>query len=296
MDKPPGPTSHDVVDRVRRALGTRRVGHAGTLDPFATGVLPVLVGRATRLAPYLSGSDKLYRASVRFGYATTTDDLEGEPLAPPGPVALTREAVSEAARALTGPILQTPPAFSAKRVAGRRAYELARRGQAVAPEAVRVVVHRLEVLSLAGDRAELEVSCSSGTYIRSLARDLGGALGCGGHLVALRRLRAAGFGLQHALSWDRLDAAARDSLLPPAAALPELPAVVVGERGLAALRHGRDLTASLVASGFPSVPPPRLRVLDAQGALVAIAVPRGFGLPASAPRVEPSLHPELVLL
>jgi tRNA pseudouridine55 synthase len=296
VDKPAGPTSHDVVDRVRRALGLRRVGHAGTLDPFATGVLPVLVGKATRLAAYLATSDKAYRGSVRFGFATSTDDSTGEALGPTRVVELEREHVVEAARGLTGAILQLPPAFSAKRIAGRRAYELAREGRAAAPAPVRVVVHRLEVLSVEGDRAEIEVECSSGTYVRALARDLGAALGVGAHLAALRRLRAAGFGLEGAVPWEELEAKAGERLQPPAAALADIPAVIVGATGLAAVRHGRDLAAALVVAGFPERPPACLRVLDEAGRLVAVAVPRGFELSPEAPRVEPVLHPEVVLI
>ena len=295
VDKPPGPTSHDVVDGVRRALGTRRAGHTGTLDPFATGVLPVCVGKATRLARFLSGGEKAYEATVRLGFVTTTDDLRGEPLAPARPVAVDRAAVQGACRRLTGALRQVPPAYSARRVAGRRLYELARRGVEVEREAASVTVHAFEVTGFAGDRVDVAVRCSPGTYVRALARDLGEALGVGGHLVALRRLRSGDFTLDQAVDGAAPSAAWADRLLPMAALLPGLPAVRVGPEGAAALRHGRDLTRPMVSSGFPPEPQERFRVVDEAGALLALAVPRGFDVAAPGLAVEPVLHPEIVL-
>ncbi len=296
VDKPAGPTSHDVVDHVRRALRERRVGHTGTLDPFATGVLPVCVGKATRLARFLAGGDKVYRATVRLGFGTTTDDRLGEPLAPPRPVALDRPAVRGALDRLTGAYDQLPPAFSAKHVAGRRAYELALEGREVPRRPVPVTVHTVDLVDLTGDHLEIEVRCSPGTYVRAFARDLGEALGVGGHLSALRRLRSGAFDLGQALALDAVEGDAGRSLLPLARLLPELPAVRVGSDGRAALRHGRDLGRALVLDGFPQEPPPRLRVLDESGALLALAIPRGFGIPPAGLSVEPVLHPDLVLL
>jgi tRNA pseudouridine55 synthase len=296
VDKPAGPTSHDVVDRVRRALGTRRVGHTGTLDPFATGVLPVCVGKATRLARFLSEGEKAYRATVRLGFATTTDDLTGEPLGPPVPVRLDHEALKEACAALEGPLRQLPPAYSAKRVEGRRLYELARRGVAVERETVPVVVYALVVTGVRSEEVDLEVRCSPGTYIRALARDLGERLGVGGHLAALRRTHSGGFGLEGAVAWDEIDAAGGDRLRPLSQLLPEVPAVVVGADGLAAVRHGRPLGRALVTSGFPETPPARMRVMGEAGDLLALAVPRGFGDQAPGLGVEPLLHPDVVLL
>lgn len=297
VDKPSGPTSHDVVDRVRRALGERRVGHTGTLDPFATGVLPVCVGKATRLARFLGGGEKSYRATVRLGFATTTDDLQGEPLGEPAAVRVTAADVARAGRAFVGEIEQLPPLYSAKRMAGRRLYDLARRGVPVERRPCRVTVHALEVLAVEGERVELELRCSSGTYVRALARDLAAALGVGGHLTALRRTRSGAFGLEQAVGWDELGPEARARLLPLEALLPELPAVTLTEEGLRALRHGRALGRGLVATGFPQDPPERLRVLDAAtGTLVALAVPRGFGAPAPGLSLEPFLQPELVFL
>jgi tRNA pseudouridine55 synthase len=297
VDKPSGPTSHDVVDRVRESLGERRAGHTGTLDPFATGVLAVCVGKATRLARFLAEGDKVYRATVRLGFATSTDDREGEPLGEPRPVVLDRAAVQAACRALTGALMQVPPLYSAKRVGGRRSYRLARLGVAVAREPVPVTVHALEVLAFEDARVELAVRCSPGTYVRALARDLGEALGVGGHLSALRRTRSGSFGIDQAVPWEELPGRACEALLPLSALLPEMPAVTVGDEGLALLRHGRPLDRARVESGFPAAdPPPRLRVLDGSGALLALAVPMGFGPAVAGLPVEPVLHPDVVLL
>lgn len=295
VDKPAGPTSHDVVERVRRALGTRKAGHTGTLDPFATGVLPVCLGQATRLVRFLAVGDKLYRASIRLGFATTTDDLEGAPL---GPVAAAPapQRISAACAELVGALMQVPPAFSAKRIGGRRAYERARAGEAVEMDAIPVTVHRLELLSVSGELLELEISCSPGTYIRALARDLGRKLGVGAHLLGLRRLRSGAFGLARAVAWDDIGSSI-DPIVPLADLLMEFPSVAVGEHGREALRHGRDLPRRLVVEGFPEAPPPgRLRILDDSGALVALAVPRGFSFPEGELRVEPVLHPDVVLI
>jgi tRNA pseudouridine55 synthase len=296
VDKPAGPTSHDVVDRVRKALRTRRVGHTGTLDPFATGVLPVCVGKATRLAQFLAGGDKVYRAGVRLGFATTTDDLHGEPLGAARAVEASRAEIESACAALTGAIDQLPPAYSAKRVDGRRLYELARKGVEVQRRTARVTVHAISVLSADGEHVELEVRCSPGTYVRALARDLGEKLGCGAHLVELRRLESGGFSLEDAVGWDDLLDHGRERLVPLGHLLPELPAVQVSAEGLRALRHGRDLPRALCVSGFTDDPAPRVRVLDESGSLAALAVPRGFGASAPWLTVEPVLHPDVVLV
>jgi tRNA pseudouridine55 synthase len=297
VDKPPGPTSHDVVDRVRDVLGERRAGHTGTLDPFATGVLPVCVGKATRLVRFLAEGDKVYRATVRLGFATSTDDALGEPRGPARDAHVDAAAVRAAARRFTGDLLQVPPAYSAKRVGGQRLYELARQGVAVERAPAPVTVHSLEVLSVAGALVEIEVRCSPGTYIRALARDLGEALGVGGHLTALRRTRSGPFGLEAAVGWDDLPRA-RERLLLLADLLGEMPAARVDARGADALRHGRDLGRDVVVAGFPEAapPPPRLRILDESGRdLLALAVPRGFGPAAPGLPGSPVLHPDVVL-
>jgi len=296
VDKPAGPTSHDVVERVRVALATRKAGHTGTLDPFATGVLPVCLGQATRLVRFLAGGDKLYRARLRLGFATTTDDLQGAPLGPASASSPSPESVRAACAELVGRLLQVPPAFSAKRIAGRRAYELAREGDLPVLDAVPVTVHGIDLISVDGDQLELEVRCSPGTYVRALARDLGRKLGVGGHLVGLRRLQSGAFALEHAVGWDDIGARA-DAILPLAGLLLEYPSARVGDEGREALRHGRDLTRALVVSGFPDEPPPeRLRIVDDAGALLALAVPRGFSHIAGELAAPPVLHPDVVLL
>lgn len=296
VDKPAGPTSHDVVERVRQVLHIRRAGHTGTLDPFATGVLPICVGKATRLARFLAETDKSYRATVRLGFATRTDDLTGEPMEPRRPRAVDAGEVRRACAGLTGELRQVPPAYSAKRVDGRRLYELARKGVMVERSAVPVTVHRLDVLAVEGERVELEVRCSAGTYVRALARDLGESLGTGAHLAALRRTEAAGFGLEQAVAWEGLVEGAADRLVPLGQVLPHFPAVHVGEEGVMAVRHGRDLDRRLVLDDFPEdPPPPRLRVLDQAGRLLALAVPRGFAVSAPGLPVSPVLHPDVVL-
>jgi tRNA pseudouridine55 synthase len=295
VDKPAGPTSHDVVERVRQLLKVRRAGHTGTLDPFATGVLPICLGKATRLARFLADSDKAYRATVRLGFATTTDDLTGDPLGAATAVRADLRQVRRACAGLTGELRQVPPAYSAKRVDGQRLYELARRGVAVERAAVPVTVLALEVVEVEGDRVELDVRCSAGTYVRALARDLGEALGTGAHLAALRRTEAAGFGLARAASWDALASGIGDHLVPLADVLPRFPAVRVSADGALAVRHGRDLDRRLVLDGFPDTPPPRLRILDAEGRLLALAVPRGFSTPQPGLPVPAVLHPDVVL-
>jgi tRNA pseudouridine55 synthase len=295
VDKPAGPTSHDIVDGVRRLLQVRRAGHTGTLDPFATGVLPVCVGKATRLARFLAEGEKVYRATVRLGFATTTDDATGTPIHDARPVSFAAAAVEEAVRSLTGEILQRPPAYSAKRVGGQRLYALARQGLAVEPDPARVTVHAIDLLEVAGDTVEMEVRCSPGTYVRALARDLGDRLGVGGHLASLRRVRSGGFGLDDAVRWEPSPEEARQRLVALSAVLLELPAVAVSAEGHEALRHGRDLDRRLVTRGFPTAAPSRMRVVDGTGALLALAVPRGFDPPGPGLSIEPVLHPDVVL-
>lgn len=260
VDKPAGITSHDVVGAARRALGERRIGHAGTLDPFATGLLVLLVGRATRLLPYLDGEPKVYDATIRFGAETDSDDATGTVVRtapPPAPDVVTR-----ALPALTGRILQQPPAYSAKQVGGRRAYTAARRGEPLSLTPVPVTVHAWTVHGWRGDDLDVTVSCGGGTYVRALARDLGRASASAAHLVALRRVRAGAFDVSRAASLDAVRAG-EAALLPPQAALGALPAQALDAEGVARVAHGNPVPAT--------VPGPRAALVDAGGALVAVA-------------------------
>jgi len=293
VDKPAGPTSHDVVARVKKALGVRRAGHTGTLDPFATGVLPVCVGKATRLARFLSAGEKSYRATVRLGFATSTDDVDGEPLGPPRPVALDPAALDLACRGLRGEILQVPPMFSARHVAGKRLYEWAREGVAVTRPPARVTLHALEVVEVRGEEIQLDVRCSAGTYVRALARDLGEALGCGAHLSALRRTRSGGLGLEDSVTWEEIGEACLPRLRPLETLLPELPAVWVNAEGREAVRHGRAVTPRHRLGGDPGPGVSRVRLVDSEGRLLALALTRGSG--EGEPQ-ELELRPDVVLI
>ncbi|MGN6742541.1 MAG: tRNA pseudouridine(55) synthase TruB [Amnibacterium sp.] len=238
LDKPVGPTSHDLVQRVRRLAGTRRVGHAGTLDPAASGLLLLGVEAATRLLTSLVGLDKTYRATIRLGVATTTDDAEGEPLGEPRDVdAAALPGLDGAVAALTGAIDQVPSSVSAIHVAGRRAHELVRAGERVELPARRVTVSRFDVEAVRGAELDVVVDCSSGTYIRALARDLGAALGVGGHLTALRRTRIGPFRVEDAVP---LEAPLR--LTDPAEIATALfPVLALTEQQAADLRQGKRL-------------------------------------------------------
>lgn len=278
VDKPPGITSHDVVARARKALGTRKVGHAGTLDPMATGLLVLGVDAATRLLTFVVGADKTYTATISLGAATDTDDAEGSVIerAPAGAVdAVTDAAIDAGVAALTGPILQVPTRVSAIKVNGRRAYDLAREGVEVDLDPRRVVVSRFEVTSRrrTADARELDVTvdCSSGTYIRALARDLGAALGVGGHLTALRRTRVGPFVIADAAPIDALSAA---RLLSPADAATEvLGAVHVTEAEAHDLRQGKRLAAA-----SDRLNGPRAGAIDPEGVLIGVVERRGIDL------------------
>lgn len=244
IDKPLGPTSHDVVARARRALREKRIGHTGTLDPMATGVLPLVIGRATRLATYLSSSEKIYEAGVRLGSATDTYDAAARLAAggaPPPAPAIDREQVEAALTGFRGTFQQMPPPYSAKKVGGVPAYKLARRNEPTALSAVEVTVRELNVLGLEDGLVRLEITSTAGFYVRSLAHDLGTVLGCGAHLESLRRTRAGVFGLDRAVPLDDLDrdtesAVAR--LVPLSELLPDMPAVRLNARGADRTAHG----------------------------------------------------------
>ena len=202
VDKPAGPTSHDCVQRLRRAYRERRVGHTGTLDPFATGLLLICMGRATRLARFFSELPKTYEARIRFGFATDTYDATGKATTDRVPVSWDESLLKETLAAFEGRQLQTPPPFSAKKIGGQRAHRLARAGKAATPDPVWVDVSSIRLLEWSGEEAVVEVSVSSGTYIRSLAHDIGKRLETGAHLSALRRTEIGGFSVEHASAYD----------------------------------------------------------------------------------------------
>lgn len=248
VDKPAGWTSHDVVGRLRRLAGTRRVGHAGTLDPMATGVLVVGVGRATRLLGHLAPATKTYDATIRLGVTTTTDDADGEVVAS-APVAVGDAALRATMAALTGEIEQVPSAVSAVKVGGVRAYARVRAGERVELAPRRVTVDRFDLRERRGDRLDVTVGCSSGTYVRALARDLGAALGCGAHVTALRRTRVGPFTLAQARTLDEL--AASFTVVPLADALAAaFPRRDVDDAATRTLRHGGRLPAVGLAGPY----------------------------------------------
>jgi len=275
VDKPAGWTSHDVVARMRRLAGTRRVGHAGTLDPMATGVLVVGVGRATRLLTYITGADKEYLATVRLGASTTTDDAEGQTVSTADASAVAPADLVAAAAALTGDIEQVPSAVSAVKVDGVRAYARVRAGEdvALAPRPVHVAVFETGDLRRSGTFTDVDVRvvCSSGTYVRALARDLGAALGVGGHLTMLRRTRVGGFTLDEARTLDDLSATDPQVRLPvttPAAAARAVMATrVLTPDETRELSYGRRITRHDEPDDHP------LATIAPDGTLVAIVAP-----------------------
>jgi tRNA pseudouridine55 synthase len=272
IDKPEGWTSHDVVGKVRRIAGTKKVGHLGTLDPIATGVLPLVIERATRLAQFYVRSDKIYEGRVQFGWSTSSYDRAGEATSEKTDVQLSVEQLEAAMEPLRGEIDQRPPAVSAKKVDGRRSYDLARQNIAVELPLVRVHIYELSLLELNGSEARMRVHCSGGTYMRSIAHDLGQALGCGAHLTELRRLASGEFEIDQARTIPQLEAlAAEDRLLdafvPTDKLLPAFPSVFVDELTAAQVRHGRNFPASPFRAGGPSK---YVKAVDRSGGLVAI--------------------------
>jgi tRNA pseudouridine55 synthase len=293
IDKPVGLTSHDVVARVRRSLRTKRVGHTGTLDPFATGVLVVLVGRATRLAQFMSGAEKEYEAVVRFGYETETGDCTGarreEPAGSLSSKAQaarlpTGDEIEAALRVLRGWIEQVPPMYSAKKIRGEKLYELARRGEVVERQPARVHIRVLEPLEMDGALIRsnedgtrelmVRVACSAGTYIRVLAEEIGRRLGLPAHLSALRRTRAGSFTIERAVTLGQLEERARDwsSLLIPAeAALPELPVLHLTAEDARRARHGMGVRVSQAAAAAWQEAE-RVRMVSEADGLIAVGV------------------------
>jgi tRNA pseudouridine55 synthase len=270
IDKPPGLTSHDVVNRVRRILGQRSVGHLGTLDPLATGVLPVVLGNLTRLAQFYAHSEKTYEGVIRFGFATDTYDADGEPTTPPQSVQLDADEIRQLAAQFQGVIEQMPPPFSAKKIAGVPAYKLARKKQQVELKPVQVEIKEFEILDTAADQATFRARVASGTYIRSVAHEMGQRLGCGAHLASLRRIAVAEFAIEEAHSLPALEAAMQQGtveslLVHPRKLVPRLPSVTANEESAAFIRNGRAVNLPEMSRA------PQVKVFYGQRDLIAIA-------------------------
>lgn len=291
IDKPVGLTSHDVVARIRKILHVRRVGHTGTLDPFATGVLIVLIGRATRLAQFLSGADKEYEAIIRLGYATDTGDITGAPISSssgnpkPGTAGQwSDQKIESALENLVGEIDQIPPMYSAKKVGGRKLYDLARRGEQVERQPIRVIIHTFRAVRrearLLKDNMDgtfdlaVHVGCSAGTYIRALAESLGERLNVGAHLAELRRIRAGAFPISEAISLESLKSAADEEslatvLLPPREALRHMTFATVSASDVLNLRQGRTIPLVKHSGGIPTEGE-NVAIRDEAGDLIAV--------------------------
>lgn len=294
MDKPEGLTSHGVVQEARGILRQQRIGHTGTLDPMATGLLPLCLGNATRLSQFLTSSDKAYSGTIRFGVATDTHDREGKPLGPPRPVQFSQDQLAQAVAALTGPIVQIPPIFSAKKHEGIPLYRYARRNLDVPREPVRVTVHHLRILDLRLPEADFEIRSSSGTYIRALAHDLGETLGCGAHLHALRRTACGEFRSSNALTLESLrEVVARGSLEEVLVPLERIPlglgTVVANRQGILAVRNGRPLGLREILPSRSCLSEGQCRVESESGRLLAI------GRVARRPENDvPIIQPQIV--
>jgi len=269
IDKPVGMTSHDVVQAIRIGTGIRRAGHTGTLDPRASGVLVILVGPAVRLSEYVSASDKRYQAVIRLGASTDTYDADGRfTQQTSAPINVTEQQFEETLKQFIGEIEQTPPPYSAVKVQGRRAYDMAREGEEVDLAPRKITVHHLEVLEWAPPEVVVDVHCSSGTYVRSLANDMGNALGCGGYLVGLRRTKSGRFSLRDATPLRKLQEAFHAGnwyqyLIPAAEALGDWPAIELDPDQVEAVKHGHRVPAAVDATGM-------VRGVSMAGELVAL--------------------------
>jgi tRNA pseudouridine55 synthase len=285
IDKPSGLTSHDVVNRIRRILQERSVGHLGTLDPMATGVLVLMAGNFTRLAQFYNSSEKVYEGSIRFGFATDTYDAEGEAATSTCAVEFSSGRVEELARGFTGIIEQLPPPFSAKKIRGVPAYKLARRKQEVPLNPVKVEVKEFEIMRIESDCAYFRARVSSGTYLRSIAHDMGQQMGCGAHLASLRRTELGEFNVSQAHTLDMLEEAAKNNRIEetgihPRKLLPQLPCVMADEDAVAFIRNGRSVNLPEFSQS------PMVKVFANQKDLIALAT-----------RVAGTLfHPKIVLM
>lgn len=284
IDKPPGLTSHDVVFWVRKLIKDEKTGHCGTLDPDATGVLLVTVGKATRLFPFLSGHEKTYRGTVRFGFSTDTYDASGRPTSSENPVCPEENEIRGAMRKLEGKIFQTPPPFSAKKLGGQPSYKLARAEKDVILKAQEVTVRRFELEAFRPPLADFTAECSSGTYVRALAHDLGRLLGCGAHLAGLRRTVSGDFGLADAHSLDEVRSRAEAGdlkrlVVPIEDLLPRLQAIMLETEGEERARHGNRILPNHVLAlpdGWPHASPGQdsvFRLIARDGRLLALARP-----------------------
>ena len=306
IDKPEGPTSHDIVALVRRVLRIKRVGHTGTLDPMATGMLPLVIGRATRLTQFLSKDSKTYNASIRLGFSTDTYDALGTPVGSNGDPSLDlshelgNQVIESALNSFRGTFDQCPPPFSAKKIGGVRAYTIARRGGPVVTVPVQVTVDQLRLLKAENSRLQVEITCSSGFYVRSLAHDIGQMLGCGAHLQALRRTRSGEFDLTHAIP---LESAVQgsgeaknmvnpappivDRILPLSRLLRTLPSAILTSRGRRCASNGQPINQDELThiDDVIGIATSRVRLFDETGQLVAIAENR-----------DGALHPRVVLV
>ncbi|MDR3724254.1 MAG: tRNA pseudouridine(55) synthase TruB [Terracidiphilus sp.] len=271
IDKPGGMTSHDVVYRLRKIAAERSIGHLGTLDPMATGVLPLLLGKYTRLAQYFSTAEKTYTGAIRFGFSTDTYDAEGSPTSLEVPVALTLDQVQAAAARFHGEMEQLPPPYSAKKIAGTPAYKLAREGKPVELKPAKVTITAFEILSMDGAEAQFSMSISAGGYVRSVAHELGQDLGCGAHLSALRRMQAGVFTQAEAHTLEELEPLAGNAealeqmCIHPRLLLPEMPAITADQAALGRLRNGAQANLPEFSQS------PLVKVFAGQSDLAAIA-------------------------
>jgi tRNA pseudouridine55 synthase len=295
IDKPAGWTSHDVVAKVRNITKIKKVGHTGTLDPFATGVLPLTLGRATRLTNYFLTSDKVYRGAMRFGFATTTYDIDGEAVADDVRPELDPARVEEIFQTYLGKVRQTLPPFSAKKIHGRPMYAYARKGVALAPATKEVTIKQLKLLSVKGCEVEFELGCAAGTYARSLAHDVGRDYGCGAHLIRLRRVRSGEFPIEAAVPLtDGTSFPTREFFLsrivPLRSLLTEMPAIVISTGDRSRLTHGVDL--HLLTSAYDS---DEYRLLDESGELLALGERlQTFASPVAQPAQWVRIHPRII--
>jgi tRNA pseudouridine55 synthase len=276
VDKPRAWTSHDVVNKMRRIAGTPKVGHLGTLDPAATGVLPLVIGRATRLAQFYTRNDKVYEGVVHFGYSTGSYDGDGERTSEEVPVTLHREELEAAVNRFRGPFEQVPPPVSAKKIGGRPAYEFARKHQPVELKPVPVEVYALDIIRIEGCEAEVRVHCSAGTYLRSIAHEAGQALGCGAFLKSLRRTASGHFKIESARTLEELAALSaegrvQEALVPAAQLLPEFPSEMVDAITAGQIRNGRDFR---VSPFLPRTGSRYVKAVSVHGDLIAIGEAR----------------------